>query len=49
MKTYRYKNAIINVHGEVDRKKIEEATLIFMRKVIRSKKKHGNKNTSRAV
>lgn len=49
MKTYKYKNAIINIHGEVDREKLEAATIKFMKKVIRSKKKNGNKNKTRAV
>ena len=49
MKTTKYKNAIIRFHGEVDYKRVEEAAIIFMKKAQRSKKKHGNKNTSRAV
>lgn len=53
MKKYRYKNAIIRVHGEIDRKKIEEATIIFLKKADKCKKnklkersQNGNCNTS---
>lgn len=55
MKTYKHKNAIINIHGEVNREKLEEATIKFMKKVYKCKKnkmkekiQNGNKNTSRA-
>lgn len=55
MKTYRYKNAIINIYGEVDREKLEEATIKFMKKAYKCKKnkmkekiQNGNENTSRA-
>ena len=53
MKKYRYKNAIIHVHGEVDRKKIEEATVIFLKKAdkcrknkLKEKSQNGNHGTS---
>lgn len=39
MKQYRYNNAIINISGEVDRKKIEEATVIFLKKADKCRKK----------
>lgn len=50
METYRYKNAVINVYGEVDREKIEKATIIFLKKVEASRKRekrnNGNRNTT---
>lgn len=44
MKQYRYKNAIIRVRGEVNREKIEEATIIFLKKRMQKEKKNGNKD-----
>ena len=47
MKTYKIDNAIVNIRGEVNQDKIREATVIFMKKVYKSKKKgkkHGNRN-----
>lgn len=38
MKEYRYRNAIIRVFGEIDREKIEEATIAFLKKADRCKK-----------
>lgn len=38
MKQYRYNNAIINIRGEVNREKIEEATIIFMKKADKCRK-----------
>lgn len=56
METYRYKNAIVNVYGEVDREKLEKATVKFLKKAdkcrknkLKEKNQNGNKNTSRAV
>ena len=53
MKEYRYENAIIRIRGEVDREKIEEATIIFLKKAERCRKnkmkeksKNDNRNTS---
>lgn len=53
---YRYKNAIIHIRGEVDRVRLEEATIKFMKKAhkcrknkLKEKEENGNKNTSRAV
>lgn len=39
MKQYRYNNAIINVRGEVNREKIEEATIRFLKKADKCRKK----------
>lgn len=56
METYRYKNAIINIHGEVDQEKLKEATIKFMKKSelcrknkIKEKNRNGNKNSSGTV
>lgn len=38
MKQYRYNNAIINISGEVNREKIEEATIIFLKKADKCRK-----------
>lgn len=38
MKQYKYNNAIINIRGEVNREKIEEATIIFMKKADKCRK-----------
>ena len=45
MKKYRYKDATIRVYGEVDRNKIEEATIIFLKKANKCKK---NKSKERS-
>lgn len=52
MKQYKYNNAIINIRGEVDREKIEEATIIFMKKADKYRKNkmkgnHQNGNNKR--
>ena len=38
MTEIRYKNAIVRIHGVQERKTTEEATMNFMKKVIRRKK-----------
>lgn len=56
MEKYKYKNATIYVRGEVNREKLEEATIRFLKKAdkcrrnkLKEKDQNGNKNTSRAV
>lgn len=56
MKKYRYKNAIIRVRGKANRKKIEEATIIFLKKAekcrknkLKEKSQNGNCNTGRDI
>ena len=38
MKTYKYKNATINVRGEVDKEKLKTATIKFLTKTYRFKR-----------
>lgn len=38
MKEYKYNNAIIRIRGEVNKEKIEEATIIFLKKADRCRK-----------
>lgn len=38
MKQFKYNNAIINISGEVNREKIEEATIIFLKKADKCRK-----------
>lgn len=38
MKTFKYKNATIHVRGEVDKKKLKNATIQFIKKSYRYKK-----------
>lgn len=47
MKQYRYNNAIINIRGEVNREKIEEATIIFMKKADKYRKNKLKENGER--
>lgn len=56
MKKYRYNNATIRVYGKVNRKKIEEATIIFLKKSDKCKKnklkekgQNGNCSTGRVI
>ena len=56
MKKYRYGNAIIRVYGKVNRQKIEEATIIFLKKSdkckknkLKEKSQNGNCNTRRDI
>ena len=44
----KYNNSHIYVRGRVNREYIEEATIIFMKKVQRSKK-NGNNNKTRTI
>ena len=49
MKEYRYENAIIRVRGEVNKEKIEEATIIFLKKAAKfrkNKKKEKSQNVN---
>lgn len=39
MKEYKYNNAIIRIKGDVDRERIREATIKFMKKVEIEKRK----------
>ena len=34
LKEYKFDNATVRIYGEVNREKIEEATKIFMKKVM---------------
>lgn len=50
---YRYENAIIRIRGEVNKEKIKEAAVIFIKKADRCRKnktkekgQNGNRNTS---
>lgn len=38
IKEFKYNNAIIRVRGEVNREKIEEATIIFLKKAEKCRK-----------
>lgn len=56
MEHYRYKNAIIYVRGNVDRHRLEEATIKFIKKAdkcrrnkVKEKIQNGDKNTSGTV
>lgn len=47
MKQYRRNNAIIHIRGEVDREKIEEATVIFLKKIEKQRKKEKRENVDK--
>lgn len=56
MKEYKYNNAIIRIRGEVNKEKIEEATIIFLKKADRCRKnktkeknQNGDNDTPRAI
>lgn len=40
----KFNNSYIHVRGRVRKEHIEEATIIFMRKVIKEKNQNGNKH-----
>ena len=42
----KFNNSYIYVRGRVNKEQIEEATIIFMRKVQRSQNQNGNNDTS---
>lgn len=47
MKEFKYENATIRVRGKVNREKIEEATINFLKKAekcMKNKKKEKNQN-----
>lgn len=44
----KYNNAVVHIYGKVDRKNIEEATIVFISNVQRSKK-NGNNNKTRTI
>lgn len=41
MKTFKYKNAVIHVRGNVDKEKLKTATVQFIKKSYRYKKAKG--------
>ena len=43
----KFNNSYIYVRGRVNKEYIEEATIMFMRKVIKEKNQNGNKHTTR--
>lgn len=43
MKTFKYKNATINIRGEVDKERLKNATIQFLKKSYRYKKAGVNK------
>lgn len=43
MEEIRYKNAIVRIHGTVDREKIEKATQKFAKAIIHNKAKRERK------
>lgn len=47
MKQYKYNNAIINIRGEVNREKVEEATIIFMKKADKCRKNKAKEKKTR--
>lgn len=50
MKVYRFKNATIRVHGEVDKERLRKATIQLMKQSIkRGVDVNGYKNSSRSV
>lgn len=50
MKVYRFKNATIHVHGEVDKERLRKATIQLMKQSIkRGVDVNGYKNSSRGV
>lgn len=38
MKTYRFKNAIVHIHGEVNKERLEKATIKLIKGTMRYKK-----------
>lgn len=40
MKEYKFDNVTVRIRGEVNKEKIEEATKIFMKKVIEQRTKN---------
>lgn len=43
MKTFKYKNAIINVRGEVDKERLKNASIQLLKKTLRYKKAGASK------
>ena len=44
----KYNNSVVRIYGKVDRERIEDATISFMRKVQRSKD-NGNNSKTRTI
>lgn len=47
MKTFKYKNATIHVRGDVDKEKLKNATIQFLKKSYRYKKTKGDYKNER--
>lgn len=47
MKTYKYKNATVHVCGEVDKEKLKNATIKFLKKSYRYKKVKGGRKSDK--
>lgn len=48
MAAFKYANAVVEVRGEMDQKRIRRATLTFLKKVEVGKR-NGNVNSSRVI
>lgn len=40
MKEFKIKNAVVRIHGTADREKIEQATVLYLKKVRKKVKKN---------
>lgn len=50
MEQFKYKNAVVRIHGEVNQEVLEIATINYLKKIdsIRKRRRvNGNRNTSR--
>lgn len=53
IKQYKYKNATVYIHGQIEKNKLEHATTMFLKKVVlhhkRKDRSNGNNDTSRII
>ena len=45
----KYDKVTINIHGNIDKEKIKESTIDFMRKVMKGRNQNGNNDTTGTI
>lgn len=38
MTEYKFENATVRIHGEIERERVEQSTIIYLKKVIKCRK-----------
>lgn len=45
MTEYKFENATVRIHGEIERERVEQSTIIYLKKVIKCRKQKEREKT----